>query len=264
MKKLFLTAFFLSVGFNTLSAGYYSFKPSDADLGDLDHHNATTWGITWDGIPAGQSIVSATLTIKNIRDWKVENNDALFIHLLDNPKKTTSGLKVVVDDPNDNVRSDYFKGQGTYLDTWTDTRTTMDEYLKNSKGQYVKDSNGNRISTNTDYIYHFTEDDLEALTQYITNANAPVMKQVYVPRTKVNGKWVAAHYDTVVDYYQDDFGFGFDPDCHYYNDGVSFVIRTAAASVPEGGSTLALMGAALIAALGVRRRFQRAGATTTR
>lgn len=40
------------------------------------------------------------------------------------------------------------------------------------------------------------------------------------------------------------FGFGFDPDCHYYNNGVSFQITTTTrrtTAVPEGGSTFALL-----------------------
>lgn len=39
------------------------------------------------------------------------------------------------------------------------------------------------------------------------------------------------------------FGFGFDPDCHYFNSGISFKVTTAPQGlrVPEAGSTLALL-----------------------
>jgi hypothetical protein len=49
------------------------------------------------------------------------------------------------------------------------------------------------------------------------------------------------------------FAFGFDADCHYYNDGVTVVLNTV--GVPDAGSTLALM---IIASLGLvagRRRL---------
>lgn len=53
------------------------------------------------------------------------------------------------------------------------------------------------------------------------------------------------------------FGFGFDPDCHYYNDGVSFQITTTrkATAVPEGGSTLALLGLTLAGIVFLHRRI---------
>ena len=47
------------------------------------------------------------------------------------------------------------------------------------------------------------------------------------------------------------FGFGFDPDCHYYNSGVTFQIITA--PIPEP-ATLSLFGLGLIGLGMVRRR----------
>lgn len=48
------------------------------------------------------------------------------------------------------------------------------------------------------------------------------------------------------------FGFGFDPDCHYFNDGASFTITTQA--VPEPVSLIAI-GAGVLGL--ARRRFAR-------
>lgn len=47
-------------------------------------------------------------------------------------------------------------------------------------------------------------------------------------------------------------GFGFDPDCHYYNKGISFKIETA--PVPEPSSLLALVGGLSMGGFSLLRR----------
>lgn len=53
------------------------------------------------------------------------------------------------------------------------------------------------------------------------------------------------------------FALGFDPDCHYYNDGVCLTITTGpsnGSTVPDTGSSVLLMGASLIGLAALRRR----------
>jgi len=69
-----------------------------------------------------------------------------------------------------------------------------------------------------DFTYEFNADQLAALVEYSSN----------------NGV----------------FGFGFDPDCHFVNDGVKFTINTA---VPEP-ATMSLLGMGVLGLLGLKRR----------
>jgi hypothetical protein len=49
-------------------------------------------------------------------------------------------------------------------------------------------------------------------------------------------------------------GFGFDPDCHYYNDGITMTIKTKCIEVPEPGSmAIILTGFGSLVAIGIKR-----------
>jgi hypothetical protein len=255
MKSLItlVTAASLAVAAHATS---YSFVPSDKDLGDLNHTSAYTWGISGTSelnlknqlLSGDYMITSAVLTIANIYNWdKRDTNNQLFIHLLDNP---LNGLKQITDDPTDNginqgVLSDYFAGplptnkvNGKYvaygyknkssaqlLFTGANTNTYLTQY---------HDADGPQTKEN--FTFSFNNTLLAVLDDYITNGHT-------------QGSSYA------------DFGLGFDPDCHFYNDGITFTITTARIPppppVPDNGATLVLLGSATVGLALFRRKTAR-------
>ncbi|MBW1902422.1 MAG: hypothetical protein JRJ20_12420 [Deltaproteobacteria bacterium] len=188
MKKnsVFLIAILL-VLFSSGLAGAVSMQPDPVDLYDLSHGTYYIWGINW-SIPPGETIVEASLSFDDIRNWKEEPND-LYVHLLDDPDVGTFSYC-------DTKSGNEFENQGVLLNHWEDLSNTAQ-----------------------DITYHFDADELIALNQYAADGN---------------------------------FGFGFDPDCHFYNDGITFTIETSAIPVP---GAFFLLASGLICLVGVRRKF---------
>ncbi len=86
-----------------------------------------------------------------------------------------------------------------------------------------------------------------ALTHYI---NLPATAQ------DITYNFTDTNLSTLMAYAADgNFGFGFDPDCHFYNNGVTFKIETAATPIP---APILLLGTGLIGMAGFRRKFSRA------
>ncbi len=75
--------------------------------------------------------------------------------------------------------------------------------------------------TPTNFVYTFTADQLAVLSAYFLNGG--------------------------------DIAFGFDPDCHFWNDGIVFTMTTCPAPVPEP-TTIALLGTGLAGLYYSRKR----------
>ncbi|MBL9205310.1 MAG: VPDSG-CTERM sorting domain-containing protein [Opitutaceae bacterium] len=208
---------------STASAGMYTFTPNPSDLGDLDHHTAVAWGITGTAglqsqLASGYRISGATICIENIWDWKVEQ-DKLFINLLDDPK---TGVRTYSDNTNDNVLSNFFTASNSSSSSRWNGQSLLTTWTDPKGG-----SNG---AFAIDYTYNFGSADLALLTSYLSDPTASNRAA---------------------------FGLGFDPDCHYYNDGIKLIIYTEKISIPDAGSTVLMLGLGLGALVAIRRRTLR-------
>jgi hypothetical protein len=163
----------------------------------------------------GQQITGARLTITNIRNWDA-NANRLFIHLLDSARN--AGVASFTDDPNPNNTT------VSIIDDFVNTRFHNDPNWLVANGTADTFLTSQQFgTTGTNFVYDLTAAQVQALMTYISNGGS--------------------------------FALGFDPDCHFFNDGIRFDIYTAPANVPEP-ATLALLGTGLAGLYARKRRKQ--------
>ncbi|MEO8434052.1 MAG: PEP-CTERM sorting domain-containing protein [Pyrinomonadaceae bacterium] len=152
----------------------------------------------------GQTITGARLTINNIRNWDSSRN-ILFIHMLDSAR--SAGVASFVDDPTNSTPV-------------TDIRDDfVDPRYHNQSNWLVAAGTGDTFlaspsftTTGQNFVLNLNAAQLNILAAYIANGG--------------------------------NFAFGFDPDCHFFNDGFKFEITTTPTSVPEP-ATMVLLASGL-------------------
>ncbi|MDT5157354.1 MAG: hypothetical protein QOC61_1059 [Acidobacteriota bacterium] len=166
----------------------------------------------------GKQITGARISIKNIANWD-NNTNKLFMHLLDTAK--AAGVSSFIDDPNSGNTN------VSIIDDFANTRYhSQSNWLVAAGTADTYLTEASFTTTPTNFVYNFTAAQVQALFTYISNGG--------------------------------NFALGFDPDCHFFNDGITFEIFTNnPASVPEP-ATMVLLSTGL-AGLYARRRRQQKG-----
>lgn len=152
----------------------------------------------------GQTITGAKLTIKNIRNWD-GNRNILFVHLLDTARR--AGVSSFVDDPTNSAPVTDIR------DDFVDPRYhSLSSWLVAPGTADTFLTSRSFTTTAENFVFNLNAAQLNALGAYILNGS--------------------------------DFALGFDPDCHFFNDGFTFEITTCPTSVPEP-TTMVLLATGL-------------------
>lgn len=224
-KPLLLLAAFLMLGLPTMaSADTITFnapatKPNDGSGGPQNFDLDHHNAYTWSikhTFAAGEQITSAKLVFTNISNWD-PNPNRLYVNLLDYARNTAHNAVGIRQDASDDPTA----GNGGFSDYF--------------------DINGNYLANGAEHM------DLTTLMNLSMSPNTITYTFNASQLLKLN-EFFSSLDNTLA--------FGFDPDCHFWNNGISFVITTKGpAPVPEP-ATMALLGTGL-AGLYARRRRQK-------
>ncbi|NPV45509.1 MAG: hypothetical protein HPY69_01020 [Armatimonadetes bacterium] len=224
MKAPLLAAVLLVLPVSVLAEVWEYAAPIPMDICDLDKYSVYQWQIRVDGHESLLQVLDATITFRNIWDWQPDNDDCLFVTLLDDLYTYGGGWQPLGSTTwrhrDYNRSADYFAGKyetypsdadirkpwGVSVGTWSDPNGGAD-------GQYAADVT-------------FSLKDLGLLDELLRYASN-------------DGKFV----------------FGIDPDCYYHSQGISFAMQADKEGLPVRTpelSTWLLLASSLVATLALR------------
>ena len=99
--------------------------------------------------------------------------------------------------------------------------------------------------------------DNQASGNYFASQGIQLYHGVNLPNTAqdIDVIFTSGQISTLLIYLNDgNFGLGFDPDCHFYNDGVTLTLETAPVPIP---GAILLFGSGLIGLAGIRKKFKK-------
>lgn len=264
------------------------------DLADLDHHYYYAWTIGLISVPAGESLSKAYVTFTNMYNWDATKN-VLWLDLFDKP----SAGGTILGTPGQFVTANGGANADTYNTTVryaADPDVPSGSSPVTNLFDAFDSANALTTPGKTDLSAHsFMADGGDPLnavqmsafqTMLSTPDPAYLVQTSGAPATFLPGSYAAnvgqwsvvqngtgkfdytytftaAQLSTLGAYISSDgnrdITLAFDPDCHFFNDGVSFTIETGtqvggAAAVPEPASLMLLGTGLLLTANQYRRR----------